>query len=410
MKILGRAAVFVENYGVDYSPSILNIIRCLAEVGSVDVFFRDVHHVRSSVLRHPGVRVIHVVRPQTPHRVIQNGVRLVRATAKAVLTGGRSLPRRLDRWATPRAVRRSGGSRYRNFLCFDGAGLLLCKEIFPAARPVYYSLELDFEGDPPDIDLPAKRVAARQELLRRERQVISEISGLVIQSEERELLFKEHFGLNHTLPTFHLPVTYDARAVRKRRHDVHHRHGLSEEICVALHLGGMNYWYGSLEVAEAFSALEDWRLLFQGNHQRKYLQEFSRFQENGRISNAIVSRRFFDDLGELDEVVASCDMGIAWYEDLSKNLSTAGKSSGKIAAYLRFGLPIVAKRYPSTVDAIERTGCGLCVESYGDIPNAVRRIERDFPEFRRAALTEYERTYDFSRYRSALLHFFHGVE
>jgi len=102
----------------------------------------------------------------------------------------------------------------------------------------------------------------------------------------------------------------------------------------------------------------------------------------------------------------SCDLGIAWYDNISVGFRTAGKSSGKIAAYLRFGLPIIAKKYRSTIEAIEDTRCGICVDKITDIQEAIRNIELNYDKYSKNAIDEYNKRYDFNVYKEPLIKFF----
>jgi hypothetical protein len=59
------------------------------------------------------------------------------------------------------------------------------------------------------------------------------------------------------------------------------------------------------------------------------------------------------------------------------------------------------------VDAIEDTGCGICVDEYDEIKEAVKKIKGNFNFYSENALKEYEKTYWFKNYRDGLLEFIH---
>ncbi|NLE04934.1 MAG: glycosyltransferase family 4 protein, partial [Crenarchaeota archaeon] len=124
------------------------------------------------------------------------------------------------------------------------------------------------------------------------------------------------------------------------------------------------------------------------------------------IHNVFILDEIFDSIKDIDKIIQSCSLGIAWYNDISIGFRTAGESSGKIPAYFRFGLPVVAKKYTSTYNAIEKTGCGLCVENYDDIINSLKMIENRFDYYSCNAIKEYEKKYRFEKYREKLLIFF----
>jgi glycosyltransferase involved in cell wall biosynthesis len=151
--------------------------------------------------------------------------------------------------------------------------------------------------------------------------------------------------------------------------------------------------------------LQDWALVFQGYADPAYKARLKSVVHDSRLGNVFVSDSTYADIAMLDPLVASCDAGIAWYNDISAGFRTAGQSSGKIVSYLRCGLPVVAKAYPSTRLAIEATGCGRCVATIDDIPEAMRAIESSYDEFSARARCDYETTYRFERYEQALLAF-----
>jgi len=149
-------------------------------------------------------------------------------------------------------------------------------------------------------------------------------------------------------------------------------------------------------------------LLFQGFSQPNYLADFKKMLAEHRVENVIVSDTMYDRLDDIFGVVQSCDLGIAWYNNISANFRTAGKSSGKIPAYLKCGLPVVANRYPSTIDAIEKTGCGLCIETLDELEDALANILENYEQYAFCARTEYERTYRFENYSRQLVDFIEG--
>jgi len=403
-----RVAVWVSEYDIDYSPSILNLLDCLARHSQVDLYLSRVWARSSPVLSRPGIEVIVIREPATPRRLVRSARsalrRCLRAVVQARVADLRPANRRhLTASAAAELARRR---RYSIHVCLDPHGLLLCTGLLPQARPVYYSLELYLEEDLLRSQHPEPVLRDLRAMIAQERQVADRIVGLVIQSEERASLLIADRGLRPELPVLTLPVTYQGPAVAEKSTALHAALGLDPETTrIALHLGGMNDWFSSIEIAREFASVAGWDLFFQGNHRREYLARFRRVMREEKIGGVHVSRRFYDDLTDLEPILASCQVGIAWYNDISKNLATAGRSSGKIAAYLRFGLPVLAKRYRSTAEAIEGPGCGVCVDEVREIPEAMCRLEREMEVMSRRCREEYERHYWFRAYEQQLLGF-----
>jgi len=218
-------------------------------------------------------------------------------------------------------------------------------------------------------------------------------------------LFRSDQPLAESTPVLHLPVTGLGPAVAERQDLLQRRYAIPARARIAIHLGGVNPYYSSLPLAEVFSAMEGWYLIFQGNHLRGYGDEIRRLAKERRARHIIVPKTFYSEIDSLDRILMSCHVGIAWYNDLNANFRSAGQSSGKITAYLKFGLPVIANRYPSTEEALAKTGCGITVARMDEIPAALSHIVANYDDYSARARREYERHYRFENYRQPLRKF-----
>jgi glycosyltransferase involved in cell wall biosynthesis len=364
-----RLAVFIAHYSLGNSPSIVHFLNFVSAQYAVDLYLFKVSLTDAPVLQKKTIRVFDL------------GFRRILVYLRERLTA-----RRRD---------------YDRFVAFEPHGLVLCKQLFPRARPIYYSLELYLRADHSGLYYP-KRVCTA------ERRAIHDLSGLIIQSAEKEKLFRADYGLPETLPVFHLPVTCRGPAVTEKATWLHERLGLNQKQKIALHLGGINAWFSCLETAALFAHLPDWALYFQGYAQPDYLEKLHRLIAERGLKNVFVSAEQYADLEDANRVLAAADAGLAWYRDLSLNMQTVGRSSGKIASYLRFGLPVVTNNYPGLRTAIEQPGAGICLERLEDLPDALSRLEPNLETYAAAARREYELYYRFENYESALAEFLAG--
>ncbi|MFH1985893.1 MAG: glycosyltransferase [Pseudomonadota bacterium] len=360
------SGVFIAGYSIDNSPSLINLIDLLARSGRVDVYLLNVSHTTNAVLARETVRVLDYSR----------------------IPGD---------WA----ARRRLADTYDAFIGVDPHGFVMCKELFPRSRPVYYSLELYMSYDHTGLDYP-------DAVRKKERTLIHTAAGLMIQSEEKARLFRDDYALAETVPTFILPVTYRGPADERKTDLIRRRYGISADRSIALHLGGIAEWFSCAQIAAVFAGLPDWVLFFQGYADQAYARELKRVLEQQHVENVILTDRVYDRIEDVDDVIRSCDVGIAWYNDISIGFRTCGQSSGKIPGYMRFGLPVIAKAYPSTRAAIADPGAGLCVDDCLQIPGALAAIRSGYPAISRRALAEYERTYRFEDYEARLLTFIRG--
>ena len=174
---------------------------------------------------------------------------------------------------------------------------------------------------------------------------------------------------------------------------------------MVLHLGGIQEYHSCIELALSIAKLPECVLIFHGYFFGQYIEKLHCIISDNGITNVIISDEVYECLEDMDKILMSCDIGIAWYNDVSPNFSTAGKSSGKISAYLRFGLPVITNKYPSSIDAVEKTGCGICVETIDEIPAGITKIEEDYDGYSYNCRREYDSVYWFGNYRDKLLEF-----
>ncbi len=363
MNKVSTTAVFIANYTIGNSPSILNLLDLLASRGAVDVYLNNAALKKCDIWQNPNTRLVDF------------GPNPLPGSAQAKLRQG-----------------------YDHYIAIDPHGFVLCLELFPQSQPVYYSLELYLKNDHDGLDYSPQIMAA-------ERSQINRIKGLIIQSEEKEHLFRQDYALESSIPSFILPVTYKGPSDSEKSQFLRQKYNIGPDKKIALHLGGIAHWFCCIEIALVFSKIKNWVLFFQGYPNGEYLARLKDALKRYGVTNVIISDETYDGIGDVDRIIKSCDLGIAWYSDLSTGFRTAGKSSGKIPAYMRFGLPVVAKKYPSTTEAIEQIGAGICVDDFIEIPDALAKIERKYDKYSRDAGNEYDRTYWFSNYRSPIMEF-----
>lgn len=365
----------MKHYSLGKSSPVICLLDCLSGYyDQVDVYAMDVWCTKAYVLEKGNIRLIELKNHGT-------GIRGVVSRIGSLF----SKPEAYD-------------DDYSNYLCFDPHGLILCHEIFPAARPFYYSLELYFRDNHYNLMYP-------RSVMKQDRALVHNIRGLIVQSEEREQLFRKEYGLSPVIPTFFLPVTYLQPSSTEKSTLLRDKYLIPKKKKVALHLGGIQGYFSCIEIALAFAELEDWVLIFHGPHFGEYIDRFLKILEVRKITNVFISDAYYDYIEEMDPLLMSCDVGIAWYNDLSLNFTTSGKSSGKISAYMRFGLPVVAKRYPSTTSAIEGSGCGVCIDDFDGFKDSLCKINANYGSFSANSIKEYDSVYYFENYRENLIRF-----
>lgn len=403
---MDRIAVFIEQSGIDHNASIVNFLEFLSNHFEIDLFLRRVWPKKTVVMKKKTIHTVEIREKRTARLIMNWGKALVKKLLKLDVQGlWHWHPPEMDGMPSRDAGTRFPADRYRCLIAFDPYGLLLCKEIFPQARPFYYSLELYLPRDKAN---PFHSRAVRRQLKKvifQQEKLLVNIRGLIIQSREREALFREGFHLGPKISTLLIPVTCQGKLNRSKSDFIRRKYGVAAETKIAIHLGGIYGCYSCIELARAFSTIPGWILFFQGLANREYLKRMRSVLESEAIKNTIISNDFYDQLVDLEPILMSSNIGIAWYNNISPNFTTIGRSSGKISSYLKFGLPVIVNRYPSTEETIDGRRCGVCVDDFSQIGPAIRLIEQDYEQFASRCYDTYDDIFNFENYQQALLHF-----
>ncbi len=101
-------------------------------------------------------------------------------------------------------------------------------------------------------------------------------------------------------------------------------------------------------------------------------------------------------------LVDGADIGIAFYVPQAGstytqlNIQTIGLSSGKIAYYLRAGLPVIVNENTSVSGLVRREGCGISIEKGQDIGKAIARIAENYDEYSERACKAFSQNFEFA--------------
>jgi glycosyltransferase involved in cell wall biosynthesis len=184
---------------------------------------------------------------------------------------------------------------------------------------------------------------------------------------------------------------------------------------VVLHAGSLGDWTGIEDLVRGVPTWpEPWVLVVH----TRYDAETSLYVENLR-AQADPRRVFFSlkpvDRQAYDELVDAADVGLAFYlatgesSFTQRNIQTIGLSSGKLAYYLRAGLPVIVNRASSIAEALQLAGCGIAVERAEDVGIALERVSAQYPAFSSAASAFFEQHLDFARAFGRVIERIEGV-
>jgi glycosyltransferase involved in cell wall biosynthesis len=111
---------------------------------------------------------------------------------------------------------------------------------------------------------------------------------------------------------------------------------------------------------------------------------------------------------ELPALIASAAVGLVLYRNADtvwqgKNMTHVGLSSGKLAQYLRSGVPVVVLAFPGLCEIVERYHCGVCVKDVVQLPDAIATVLANHDHYVEGAASCFAEEFAFERHFAAVL-------
>ena len=230
----------------------------------------------------------------------------------------------------------------------------------------------------------------------------------IVQDEDRASLL----AAQNDIPTeriVHVPNAYRGVARRSKSYFAHQLLGIPAGETVVLAAGEVAPWAMSEQIVRSVS---DWPEGFT-------LVVHSRFdlganKHADRVVAAADPRRVRFSTRPLppaqyQSLVDSADVGLALYEPqpaerwLQGNLRTLGLSSGKLAAYLRAGVPVIVSRLKGPEGLVDGYRCGIVIEQADQLPGALRMVRGRHDEFSANAIRAFDGSLSVDRYLQPVL-------
>jgi glycosyltransferase involved in cell wall biosynthesis len=410
----GRVAIFFWEGYLSVAPSLINAIRLLVNEGyHVDIITRRaIYGEYAPIPSFPaGVRIFmdgagaDLLSPISliSLRDESGRVRLRKFMPKSVRGWFRRAYASIESWRelihfalfSRRSVQ---GGKYKCFIGIDMHGLVASffARAFKKVPVVYWSLEIRFLRN--FTRGPARLVKRLERICHRR------AAFMIIQDWERagSLISENQIRDPKTVIVPNGPLGWP----KTQAIDFfHNKFGVAPNRRIVLQVGMISPSVLSLEIAsEASNWNDEWALVF---HERAktsdsdpYIQQV---QQAGRGKVFLSLEPVPYDA--LDSVVMSGHIGLVFYrKELGANFSQIAGASGKLAHYLRCGLPVICLDLPGLVKLLDQYHCGICVSEPGEIQAAAEAIFRDYDLYRVNALKCYEECYEFGRhFREVLL-------
>lgn len=287
-----------------------------------------------------------------------------------------------------------GSTKYRCFIGVEPLGMMAAYQLcLSTVTPfAYYNMELHIESD---------RVTPNDFIVKAIEKKNNKFASFTIaQDVERGLLIAKENGIqeNSIIP---VPVCADGEPFKSKTNYLRDMFGLAPDTRIILYAGFIADWAMCAEIAESAQTWpENWVLIFHthGYNNENYIKKVRRFENsNVLFSLAPVS---YD---ELPAFLASADIGVALYRDLGANFTLISSASGKLAHYLKSGLPVVVNSYPGISEVIDQYNCGISVNSPDQLRDAISKIFENYQQMHAGAYRCYEDNYRLSSYFSKVV-------
>lgn len=301
---------------------------------------------------------------------------------------------RLNVWAVRLRLQQSQAP-HRVFIGVDPLGLVWAHELsrFMSVPLAYHSLEIQVRDE--------ITVKGEMRLKRREIELSRLAEFVIIQDVERAGILSVENGI----PLDRFVFAPNAPVGPAHRDDSakcwHEMFSLPSTAKVLLHAGDIGVWTGIDGIVRSAAQLpKDWVLVLHTKYDTGISSRVAALMEIADDSKVFFSlkpvpRRIYGSL------VDSADAGVVFYVPTPTssytmtNIRVIGLSSGKVANYLRAGLPVIANSECTLGPLAEAEGFGVCVDSGSEIGLAVERIATDYNAFSDRAGEFFDSALDF---------------
>jgi hypothetical protein len=274
----------------------------------------------------------------------------------------------------------------------DPDGLVRAETIARGAPLVYYSLELLLSYE---LSTPADR-----HLKVKERELSRKAAFTIVQDADRGRLLADDNGLSMDRVVL-VPNAPPGPARRQPSRYWHARFGLPLHARVVIHSGSLGDWTGIEAIVDSVPTWpEPWVLVVHTRYDAEsspYVDQLKSRADPRRVYFSLrpVARQ------EYEPLIDGGDVGVGFYVPHSgsaftqRNVQTIGLSSGKLAYYLRAGLPVIVNGAASVAASVESAGMGVSVDNALAIPRALERIATDYDRLSDNAMSFFADHLDF---------------
>lgn len=388
----GRVGLFFPFSGFDSVPCLVAAVEMLCESRySVDVFVPAGSEAASSALpyfvdsitRFPSFVERGVARPRLARVVPYD---LFELGAGPVVRGHRrrAVARRL-------AAELGTDVPYTCLVGVDPEGLIEARlwSHLLGTPYMYWSLEILIREE---LNAPHRTRLKRREIAANRGALLT-----IVQDADRAALLAAENDIPNDRMVF-VPNAGRGFARRKKSYFAHESLGIAASEFIVMATGSLAPWAMSEKLVRSAA---DWPEGFALVVHTRY--DMDTYKDAQRVRAAADPRKVHFSARPLspaqyESLVDSADVGLALYEpqpsasdgNIQGNLQTLGLSSGKLAAFLKAGVPVIVSRLTGPEQLVERHCCGVVIDHAGQLPDALRVVRDRCDEFSANAIRAFD--------------------
>jgi SAM-dependent methyltransferase/glycosyltransferase involved in cell wall biosynthesis len=289
--------------------------------------------------------------------------------------------------------------KYDYCIGLESKGLLLAKIAADASgcRLGYLSFELYDEKNPGVWGGQIKDVRKFESLL------MPEIDLFMIQDETRH---NEYFKILNTNQrpqnTMYFPVSLPRVCLSEKPQYWHRKYNLPQECKIILYIGQICSNRLVDKMVMGAQSFDDDQLLVVHGPAFGNINDILRQLKQLDKKNKVIFSTDDVDCNEMKYLVASADMGLAFYSADRINDFTTGKSSAKLARYMQAGIPVICPAYPTFKDVVDKYHNGECFSDFARLPQLVNRIFENYSYYCKGAKRAFGYIYNLDKYLNVL--------
>ena len=212
-----------------------------------------------------------------------------------------------------------------------------------------------------------------------ERREASSVRFAVAQDDLRAGLLSDEAGIPDDR-ILRIPVAGTGARPAARTRYLNERFGIPVDRRIAIFAGSVDEWTLARPLVESLPLWpKNWVLVM--HHRYGYVSDWQRSARHRMPSRFYLSEDSFPTIEGLGHMLHGADLGIALYNPTydtpwtGRNIANIGMSSGKIATYMQYGLPVLINELGEISSHVREKGLGAVIRDISEIPGILRRFD-----------------------------------